>query len=90
MQILLVRSSYKIEKMDLSQPYIPLNFQTDLDHCLDTKIISKIRIFHLLNIMCLGGGLHSLSALVDTMLHVVVGIVWIQKPPLLNVLQKES
>ena len=25
------------EKMGLGPPYIPINFETDLNHCLDTK-----------------------------------------------------
>ena len=38
---------------------LPLNFQSDLDHHLDTK---KIQIFHLC--MCFGGGMYSSSTLV--------------------------
>ena len=35
---------HKNEKMGLAQTYIPLNFETDLDHHLGTKI-SKIWLF---------------------------------------------
>ena len=48
--------------MGLGPTLIPLNFEGDLDHHLDTK---KSGFCHLLYIMCLGRGLNSLSALVS-------------------------
>ena len=35
----------KIQKMGLSQTLIPLNFESDLDHCLDTKKIPEFSHF---------------------------------------------
>ena len=52
----------KGQKMGLGPTKSPSNFESDLGHQLDTK---KLSVFsHLLIIMCLGKGMHSLSALI--------------------------
>ena len=45
---------------------IALNFESDLDHCVDTK---KSGCSHLLIIMCFGRGLHSPKALVNMIFY---------------------
>ena len=53
-QILLLGSSGKNKKMDLSPTYIPLSFKNDLDHHLDTKKINlDFSIFLLLHALFL-------------------------------------
>ena len=64
MQILLVGSSWKNEKMGTAPTQIPFNFNTDLDYHLDAKkyIYQSSRFSNFLIITCLGGGMCSLSA----------------------------
>ena len=53
--------------------WVPLNFESDLDHRLDTKNHQRSRFFpHLLIIMCLGEGLHSLSAVIPSVEFVTI------------------
>ena len=59
--------------MGLGPNYI--NFESDPDHCWDTGKYERSRFTHLLiiepflkNHICLGGGLHSLSAHVEHLL----------------------
>ena len=47
--------------MGFGPPEIPFNFESDLDHRMDTK--KESRFTHLLIITCFGRGMHSLSAL---------------------------
>ena len=51
----------KNQKMVFGPTLIPFNFESDLDYRLDKKSIFS----HLYIIMCLGGGMHSLSTLVS-------------------------
>ena len=54
----------KDEKMSPDPTWISLNFETDLDPLLDTKIYLRSGFSHLLFITCIVRGMHSLSALV--------------------------
>ena len=62
------------KKMGFALIWIPLNFESDLDQHLDTKILNKdtdfpvcllLSHFFLKSHTCLCGGMHSLSALVS-------------------------
>ena len=50
--------------MDLDPTKIPLNFETDVDHHLDTPKIQRSRFSHLLINILLDGGVRVLSPLV--------------------------
>ena len=52
--------------MGLTPTLIPLNFESDLDHYLDT---TQIQIFIFIFIRYLGRGMHSPSALVQFVFH---------------------
>ena len=56
--------------MGFGPTWISLNFENQLDRCLDTK--KKSEFSHLLIIMCLGGGVCSLSALVDIFTYMII------------------
>ena len=56
----------KSQKMGLGPTYIPLIFESDLDHFIQKQLS---RFSHLLNILCVGGGMCSLSTLVNVLFH---------------------